>query len=482
MNSDTPPHLPAVSAAATQPLPSARSRWRAYLPLLSLCIVVVLVLIGVAAVLVANLLRPSSVTVVLDGEAFQRETRAATVADLLDDLNLSLDQRDLVSLPLDSPIEDGLVLQVNRARGILLTVDGQSRLLWTPLTSPADILESVGVEVSDDDAIQIDGTAAEVETLLHWPVPFTRLSVRHRVALRVDDNGEERLIQTAGETVGDALFEAGIPIYLADEVSTDLNTPISPNLEVSITRAKSVAITADNVTVETRTHGETIADALADAGIALMGLDYTVPAEDQPLHDEEDVRVVRVKEEVLTETQPIEFETVRQADSTLEIGQSMVVQEGQSGSQQVVTRIRYEDGVEVSRTSGEVTVLRPPVNRVIVYGTNVVVRSVDTPDGPRSYWRVLRMYATSYYPQALDGDSTTATGRTLQHGIVAADTSVLPFGTEVYIAGYGIGVVQDTAPPRRDGMWIDLGYSDADYRQWSRYVDVYVLGEGPSTP
>jgi hypothetical protein len=30
-------------------------------------------------------------------------------------------------------------------------------------------------------------------------------------------------------------------------------------------------------------------------------------------------------------------------------------------------------------------------------------------------------------------------------------------------------------------MWVDLGYSDADYRHWSRFVDVYVLGEGPPT-
>jgi uncharacterized protein YabE (DUF348 family) len=477
MSSDPP--SPVVSTASTQPLPAVRSGWRAYLPVISLGVVVIGILLVVVAALVASLIRVTPVTVVLDGEAFQRDTRAATVADLLADLDLHLDPRDFVSLPLNTPIEDGLVLHINRARVVSLTVDGQTRQLWTPLTNPAEILENAAVQVGEQDVIHLDGTAADLEDLDHWPVPITRLSVRHAVTLRVDDNGEERLIQTTGETVGDALFEAGIPIYLADEVSVELNTPVSPNLEVAIRRAKSISITADNVTIQTRTQGETIADALADAGIALMGLDYTIPGEDEPLEDHADVRVVRVKEEVITETQSIDFETVRQANDNLEIDQSSVVQEGQPGIQQIITRIRYEDGVEVSRTTGEATVLRPPVNRVVIYGTNVVVRTVDTPEGPRPYWRVLRLYATSYHPEALGGDSTTATGRTLQHGIVAADTSVLPFGTEVYVPGYGFGVVQDTAPPRRNGMWIDLGYSDADYRHWSRYVDVYVLGEAP---
>ena len=187
------------------------------------------------------------------------------------------------------------------------------------------------------------------------------------------------------------------------------------------------------------------------------------------------MRVVRVKEEVMTETQPIPVETVYQADSALELDQQIVVQEGQPGLQRTITRVRYEDGVEVSRTTDDVAIIRPLMNRVISYGTNVVVRTIATPDGERSYWRVLRLYATSYHPAALFGDNVTATGRTLVHGIVAAATDVLPFGTEVFVDGYGVGLVADTAPPRLGGMWIDLGYSDDDYQHWAGYVEVYVL-------
>jgi uncharacterized protein YabE (DUF348 family)/3D (Asp-Asp-Asp) domain-containing protein len=352
-------------------------------------------------------------------------------------------------------------------------------VFWSPLTNPAEILASAGVTISELDRILLDGSAVTAAELEHWPVPVSRLNIRHAVPLHIDDDGELRVIQTTAETVGEALFDAGIPLFLADRVSVEVNTLVTADLEIQIDRAKPVAISADGTILETRTQGDSVADALADAGIALMGLDYTIPAEDEPLDVGTEIRVVRVKEEVLTETEPIPFETVYQADSSLDLDQRNVLTEGQTGIRQTITRVRYEDGVEVSRSTSEAATLRAPVNRVVVYGTSVTIRTIDTPDGPREYWRVLRVYATSYHPAALGGDETTATGQTLQQGIIAADTSLLPFGTEVYIPGYGIGVVADTAPPRRDDLWVDLGYSDADYRHWSRYVEIYVLTPVP---
>lgn len=478
-SSDTQPLPSGIQSPPTQPHLPVRPQRRAYLPLISIGIVVSLIAFIVVGILFAGLIRKVPITVILDGEAFQHETRAATIADLLEDLAITLDPRDLISLPPETRIEDGIVLQINRVHSLSLTVDGHTSVLWTPFTNPAEILDSAGITVTDLDKVLVDGTSASVAELARWPVPVSRLNVRHAMRLRINDNGETRTIQTTGETVGDALFEAGIPLYLADTISVDVNTPVTEDLEIAIQRAYPVTIIADAVTIETRTQGETIADALVDAGIALMGLDYTIPAEDEPLRADTEIRVVRVKEQVITETEAIPFETVYQADSTLEIDQNGVITEGQTGIRQMITRIRYEDGIEVSRSTNDATTLRPAIDRVITYGTNVVVRTIDTPSGPRSYWRVMRMYITSYSPEALGGDSTTATGRTVEQGIISADTSRFPFGTEIFIPGYGIGLVADTAPSRQNGMWLDLGYTDEQYRHWSRYVDVYILTPVP---
>jgi uncharacterized protein YabE (DUF348 family) len=439
-----------------------------------------LVVVGAAVALLA-LVRTIPVTVAVDGEALLASTRAATVAELLAELGITLGEGDAVAPPPDSPLEAEMVVRVERAHSVMLTVNGQTRFLLTPQTNPAAILALAGVAVSAEDRVLVDGTPTRPEDLAIWPLPVTQLTVRHAMRVQINDDGSTRVVQTTGETVGDALFEAGITVYLADTVTPALHTPVTPDLAVTIERARLVTISADGQTVETRTRARTVGEALAAAGITLAGLDYTIPAENDALSISTAITVIRVTEVILLEERTLPFETVVQADPALELDQRGVAQEGREGIEQTRIRVRYEDGVEVERQPESVYVARAPQNRVLTYGTNIVIRTVDTPDGPRPYWRRLRLWATSYHPAALGGDNRTATGRLLEKGVVAADRGVLPFGTEIFVSGYGVGVVADTAPPRRGGMWIDLGYSDADFQSWARYVDVYVLGEPPAT-
>ncbi|MEO1288028.1 MAG: hypothetical protein AAFV93_09670, partial [Chloroflexota bacterium] len=118
--------------------------------------------------------------------------------------------------------------------------------------------------------------------------------------------------------------------------------------------------------------------------------------------------------------------------------------------------------------------------QVIEYGTNVVIRTVNTPDGVREYWRVIRAYATSYHPEALGGDNITALGMELRKGIIASNPNIIPYRTNLYVPNYGIGIMADTGGTRSSPYWIDLGYSDDDWRSWSQYVDVYLLTPVPA--
>jgi 3D (Asp-Asp-Asp) domain-containing protein len=55
---------------------------------------------------------------------------------------------------------------------------------------------------------------------------------------------------------------------------------------------------------------------------------------------------------------------------------------------------------------------------------------------------------------------------------------VIAYGNTLYIPGYGEGVMADTGSTR-SGLWIDLGYDDANWVSWSRWVDVYLLAPVP---
>lgn len=73
--------------------------------------------------------------------------------------------------------------------------------------------------------------------------------------------------------------------------------------------------------------------------------------------------------------------------------------------------------------------------------------------------------------------------RRAQMSTIAADISVFPLGTIMYIPDYGYGIVADTGSKIK-GNKIDLYFDTIDdvYEQWGkRTVDVHVIKEGEGT-
>jgi len=300
--SELQPHSTSQSGRSTQPA------W--LIPvLIGIGVLLVLAVIGILLIVIP-LTHTFSVTVVADGQARQFETHSDTVAGLLKLANVSLNDGDRVLPAADSTLEADMMVRVDRARSVFVTVDGQTTPLWTPLTNPADILASAGVNLTPTDRILIDGTASSIDQLAQWPVPVSAIEVRHAITIRIHDAGSTRAIQTTSSTIGEALFEAGITLYLTDSTTPDLNTPLTHSIDVTIMRAQPIEILADGSTINTRTRGSTVADAVSDAGVALVGMDYAIPAESTPLQPRISIRVIRVHEEIEATQQPLPFNTV----------------------------------------------------------------------------------------------------------------------------------------------------------------------------
>ncbi|MBA3872029.1 MAG: DUF348 domain-containing protein [Anaerolineae bacterium] len=436
-----------------------------------------------AAVLALNLMQPSPskpATVVVAGIGYQVQTHSETVGDLLREFSIPLNAGDTVSPAPESTIAAGLVVRVDRARQVTVTVDGNVQPVQTVFTNPTDILRAAGVSVGAKDRVLVDGTLTQMNDLLVWPVPVSNITIQRAIPVQIVDGTQTITVQTTAPTVAEALYEAGTTLYLADEVQPALNTPVTTSLVINIHRSQPISIVADGVTLETRTQGTTVANALVGAGVILGGLDYAIPPETSELQPGMSIRVIRVSEKVDVQQAVLPFETVYQADANMELDQKVVSQEGQKGIRETNIRIRYENGVEVNRTEEDSAVARAPINRVIAYGTNIVLRTVDTPDGPKEYWRVLRMYTTSYHPATLGGDDVTATGRKLTKGVVGIDPKIIPYGTQLFVPNYGVGIAADTGGPRKFKLWIDLGYDDSNWVSWSKYSDVYLLTPIPA--
>ncbi len=441
-----------------------------------------LLLILPTTLLLAQFIVEKEVTLVAGGQTRHLRSRAGLVGQLLREQGIALYAGDRVEPDSLSLLHDGQLIRVARARNVLLTVDGELQVLRTVQHDPYAILDEAGVQPAPGDALLINGRRVDPARALEPGAPVRQLGLQRCQSFLLLDGATAHSLHSNGRTVGEALHDAGVTLWLADEVQPPPASELEAGMTIQITRALPLDIVADGVTLQTRATGTRVADALDATDILLADLDYSIPPEDAPLQPGMLVRVIRVREEVEYEEERVPHRTLTQADPDLELDQRRVLQQGQDGVRGVPQRVRYENDVAISRETGEAQLLQEARDHVIGLGSRIVLRSVNTPQGPRQYWRVLRMKATSYHPGSQGGSTATATGAVLRHGIVAANPKVIPYGTEVYVAGYGIGSVEDTAAAwyvQQQPLFIDLGYSDADYRPWSKWVDVYLLTPVP---
>ncbi|MCY4020196.1 MAG: ubiquitin-like domain-containing protein [Chloroflexi bacterium] len=419
------------------------------------------------------------VTINRDGFLHQVYSRAETIAELLNESEIAVPLDAWLSHELDGAIADGMTITIKAARDVRIEVGDEARVLRTALDNPLEILNSAGIAVSEADRIRVNGALAHRDALAGWTIPAEHIEVRRPFSLTVIDNGERSAILTTAETVGAVLAAAGIKLHPNDAINPPRDSAVSRDMTIVVERATPIALRLDGVLIEVRTRAQRVDEALQELNAPLFGLDYVIPSGETEIVTDMLIEIVRVTEEVSARQETIAYELRYVADAGLSLDQRVVAQAGQNGTREIRSLARYENGAEVSRSVTESVVTQPPQDQLIHYGTKIDLRTVETPGGPRLYWRVLCMLATSYHPAALGGDNVTAIGWTLEKGIVAADPKLIRYRSEVFVPGYGVAYMADTGGPRSSRYWIDLGYSDEDWVSWRRYVKVYLLTPVP---
>jgi uncharacterized protein YabE (DUF348 family) len=437
------------------------------------------------------------VTLIVDGQPRQIHTHQDSVQGLLREADIRLYPEDFVAPPLDSELVSGSVVRVRQARPVTIETDGRREEFRTQHQRVADILAEVGVYVKPHDEVLVDGLIWNLDADLpqadlvgegrrgpglasaasgSTPV---RIVVRRAVPVILSDDGVAVTLYTTQPTVGGALLAQDILLFLGDRVTPSLGSRISAGMRIYIERSTPVVISVDGVTVRTRTQRTTVGDLLAQEGLALMGKDYSLPAPNTPLAEDMSIRVVRVREELEIEQQLIPFETKWVPDPDMRIDTQQLVQSGGAGVIKSRYRVTYENGQEINKLLEDEWVDHPPGDKIIAYGTQVIVQALDTPDGPFEYWRHFRVLATSYSAATSGKDKDhprygiTRTGLPAGRGVIAVDPKVIPLWSEVYIPGYGKAVAGDTGGSVL-GRHIDLGFDEEIPPLWYRWIDIYV--------
>jgi uncharacterized protein YabE (DUF348 family) len=453
-----------------------------------------IVIIGVASIIVVIVgvaLLSSSVKIdinlIVGSESLQLRTGAHTVGAALRDAGVELGPDDRVIPDLDISLNQGDSIEVLRARLVLIEVDGEASWVFTAQDAPLAIIADAGLSIDEGDRLWVDGVRFASE-FAHSQERPSQLRLRRAVPLTLDIDGEVSAIRSAAPTLGEALWENGIELMDGDELEPSPETSLSSHLGIFLRRSRPVWIEIDGGMVGARVVAATVGEALDIAGVALVGQDYSVPGINETLPENGNIMVVRVHEQVLLEQQPIPFGSYYQPAPEIEIDNTELLSTGAYGLRATRVRVRFENGIETGRTVEGEWVVREPEPRIVGYGTKIVIRTLNTPDGPVEYWRAVEMFATSYYPCGIGGGPTvcsyfTRSGMPVAKGVVA----LLPEWyrylalTQVYVPGYGLGTVGDTGCGIAGRHWIDLAYEDHDYVSWASYEIVYFLTPVPAS-
>lgn len=93
------------------------------------------------------------VVLVVDGEAGQILTRVETVGQLLAESGLTLRESDLLTPTEETSLKRGMEIRLQRAVPLFLHVDGRTSLVYSTAATTAELLSELGVSVGQSDRV-----------------------------------------------------------------------------------------------------------------------------------------------------------------------------------------------------------------------------------------------------------------------------------------------------------------------------------------
>lgn len=252
------------------------------------------------------------VRVTIDGETQTVPTRAKTVNDLLQRLDVQVDDRDLIEPSLDKAIlEDNMSITVQKARPVTIVDGGRKVTVVSPHRQPRKVVESAGIELYQEDGV-VNGAPIDVKDR----VIGEQLVVDRALPANINLYGNSITVRTRAKTVGELLDQKGIKMLEGDTIEPAINAELTANSQIF---------------------------------------------------------VVRMGKKVLTNEEVIPAPVSNEDDPNLAVGQTAVKQEGSDGKKLVTYEIELRNGEEIGRKVLQEVVAFEPVQRVVVKGTKVLI-------------------------------------------------------------------------------------------------------------
>ncbi|MGE7767870.1 ubiquitin-like domain-containing protein [Peribacillus sp. NPDC096540] len=358
-----------------------------------------------------------TVTIMLDGKKEVVRTHAATVNDMLKDLEITVQAADYVHPSGDSKVEDNLEVVWKPAQKITLVQDEETEEVWSTADTVEEFLKEQDLEVNEKDKIT--------------PSKNTKLEANMEVAidkafsLNLVVGGNEKQVWSTSATVADFLKQQGVKLNDLDRVEPGLVEKVEAKNTVNVIRIEKVTDVVEEpvdfavITKKDDSLSKGKENIVKEGKDGLISKKYEVVKENG-----KEVKRKLLSEKVVNKKQ----------DKVITVGTKTTVAQASRG-----------------------------------------VSNVNSTSGKEIY-----VSSTAYTASCKGCSGVTSTGVDLKSNpgakIIAVDPSVIPMGSKVYVEGYGYAVAADKGGAIK-GNRIDVFFSSKNdaYRWGVKKVKIRVL-------
>ncbi|MFD6438276.1 ubiquitin-like domain-containing protein [Peribacillus sp. NPDC060186] len=358
-----------------------------------------------------------TVTIMLDGKKEVVRTHAATVNDMLKDLEITVQAADYVHPSGDSKVEDNLEVVWKPAQKITLVQDEEIEEVWSTADTVEEFLKEQDLEVNEKDKIT-PSKNSKMEANME-------VAIDKAFSVKLVVGGNEKQVWSTSTTVADFLKQQGVKLNDLDRGEPGLVEKVEAKNTINVIRIEKVTdVVEEPVDFAVITKKD---DSLSKGkeNIVKEGKDGLISKKYEVIKENgKEVKRQLLSEKVVNKKQ----------DKVITVGTKTTVAQASRGAS------------NVNSTSG----------------------------------KEIYVSSTAYTASCKGCSGVTSTGVDLKSNpdakIIAVDPSVIPMGSKVYVEGYGYAVAADKGGAIK-GNRIDVFFSSKNdaYRWGVKKVKVRVL-------
>ena len=364
-----------------------------------------------------------TVAVTVDGEKMVVKTHAKTIADILEDLNVSVKKDDYLSHPPETQIKNELAIVWEPAKQVEIQNGDEGLKIWTTAKTVEELLADQDITLSEHDKINFSLQDRISDNM--------KLDIERAFPLVLNNGGSEEKVWATSTTVADFLKQQGVTLDKLDRVEPGLDEQVKPDGVINVIRVEKVTDVVEEpidfavVTRKDASMSKGSEKVVQQGQKGLLKKEFEVTKENG-----KEVARTLVSESKLRETQ----------DKVIAVGTKVIT-------------------AQVSRGK-----------------TAAAAVQTSAPAGGKEFY----VSATAYTAYCNGCSGVTSTGINLRANpnvkVIAVDPRVIPLGTKVWVEGYGYAVAGDTGGAIK-GHRIDVFVPSKEqaYRFGSKRVKIKIL-------